>query len=186
MSYPDQTAYRTGADQLGSPFLDQRAYAHWGKRVGAAVIDALTLVPFYVLVVVVIMTTHQSHSYTVGYTSDGTAATTQVSDGLSPTGFVLLGLLYLAMFAFALWNVVFRQGRTGYSLGKSVLGIKLVKDGSDEVVGAGRTFLRQLAHILDSIFYIGYLWPLWDAKRQTFADKICTTVVLDQPKGPQG
>ncbi len=24
--------------------------------------------------------------------------------------------------------------------------------------------------------YIGYLWPLWDAKRQTFADNVCGTV----------
>ena len=182
MSYPEQTAYDSGAAQLGQPFADQRAYAHWGKRVGASVIDFLTLVPFYVLMVVVVIATHQSHTVTMGYTADGTAASTEVSDGLSSTGFILLGGLYLVMIVFALWNIVFRQGRTGYSIGKSVLGIKLVKDGSDEVVGAGRTFLRQIAHILDSIFYIGYLWPLWDAKRQTFADKICTTVVLDVPK----
>jgi len=25
---------------------------------------------------------------------------------------------------------------------------------------------------------VGYLFPLWDAKRQTFADKIMTTVCL--------
>ena len=28
------------------------------------------------------------------------------------------------------------------------------------------------------ICYIGYLFPLWDAKRQTLADKIMTTVCL--------
>ena len=44
-------------------------------------------------------------------------------------------------------------------------------------------FVRQLAHILDGIpCYIGYLWPLWDAKRQTFADKVIGTYVIDQPK----
>ena len=26
--------------------------------------------------------------------------------------------------------------------------------------------------------YLGYLWPLWDAKRQTFADKIMSTYVI--------
>jgi hypothetical protein len=36
-----------------------------------------------------------------------------------------------------------------------------------------------LAHIIDgAICYIGYLFPLWDAKRQTIADKIMTTVCL--------
>jgi uncharacterized RDD family membrane protein YckC len=181
MSYP---TYPAGSDQLGAhPFPNQRPYSHWIKRVGAALIDGLTVVPFWVLGVIVAVAAHQSHTVTMGYTANGTAASTQVSDGLSATGFTLLGIVYLAMIVFFLWNVVFRQGRTGYSLGKSALGIKLVKDGSGEVAGAGRTFLRQIAHILDSVFYLGYLWPLWDSKRQTFADKICTTVVLDRPKG---
>jgi hypothetical protein len=40
-----------------------------------------------------------------------------------------------------------------------------------------------LAHILDSLpCYLGYLWPLWDAKRQTFADKVMGTVVIEQKK----
>jgi len=49
------------------------------------------------------------------------------------------------------------------------------------------SFLRQLVHILDSLAcYIGWLWPLWDAKSQTFADKIMNTVVVNasQPQQP--
>ncbi len=43
--------------------------------------------------------------------------------------------------------------------------------------------LRDLAHVLDSLpFYIGWLWPLWDTKRQTFADKVVKTVVVTVPK----
>jgi hypothetical protein len=39
-------------------------------------------------------------------------------------------------------------------------------------------FVRDLAHIVDSLAcYLGWLWPLWDAKRQTFADKLVKTVV---------
>ena len=42
-------------------------------------------------------------------------------------------------------------------------------------------FVRDLAHIVDSVIcYIGYLFPLWDARRQTFADKIMSTVVLSE------
>jgi hypothetical protein len=41
------------------------------------------------------------------------------------------------------------------------------------------SFLRALSHILDSLAcYIGWLWPLWDGKKQTFADKVCSTVVV--------
>ena len=39
--------------------------------------------------------------------------------------------------------------------------------------------MRCLAHFVDSIAcYVGWLWPLWDAKKQTFADKIMGTVVV--------
>ena len=45
-------------------------------------------------------------------------------------------------------------------------------------VGPGTAFVRALCHVLDSILYIGYLWPLWDDLRQTFADKIMGTLVM--------
>jgi uncharacterized RDD family membrane protein YckC len=39
---------------------------------------------------------------------------------------------------------------------------------------------RSFVHIIDGIpCYLGYLWPLWDAKKQTFADKIMGTVVVN-------
>ena len=46
-------------------------------------------------------------------------------------------------------------------------------------IGPLNAFLRDLLHTLDGFAYVGYLWPLWDAKRQTFADKIMKTVVVD-------
>ena len=37
----------------------------------------------------------------------------------------------------------------------------------------------------DSIIcYIGWLFPLWDSKRQTLADKIMKTVVIDNSADP--
>lgn len=181
MSQPEQASYAPAGVQgnFGYRQSPEFAYAHWGKRVGAAVVDALTLVPFYVLIAIVAITTHSSHIATIGTSADGTPATVEVSDGISGTGFALIGLIYLALLAFGLWNVVLRQGRTGRSIGKSVLGIKLVKESTADVAGAGLTLGRQICHVVDSFFLLGYLWPLWDDKRQTFADKICSTVVLD-------
>jgi uncharacterized RDD family membrane protein YckC len=182
MSQSEQASYTSAG--VGDSFSYQQPlrspYAHWGKRVGAAVIDVLTQVPFYVLIVIVTIATHSSHTATLGTSADGTPATVEISDGISGIGFVLIGLIYLALIAFGLWNIVFRQGRTGRSIGKSVLGIKLVKESTGDVAGAGLTFGRQICHVVDSFFLLGYLWPLWDDKRQTFADKICSTVVLDQ------
>jgi uncharacterized RDD family membrane protein YckC len=32
--------------------------------------------------------------------------------------------------------------------------------------------------VLDGVLYLGYLWPLWDPRKQTFADKIVGSVVV--------
>jgi uncharacterized RDD family membrane protein YckC len=46
-------------------------------------------------------------------------------------------------------------------------------------VGVGLAIGRYFVHILDALpCYLGFLWPLWDSKRQTFADKILSTVVV--------
>jgi len=82
---------------------------------------------------------------------------------------------------FFFWNSVFRQGSTGYTVGKTVVGIRLVRLSTGEPIGAGMSFLRQLAHYIDSLAcYLGWLWPLWDPKKQTLADKIVGSVVVVQ------
>ncbi|MGI5128762.1 RDD family protein [Pseudonocardia sp. CA-107938] len=92
-------------------------------------------------------------------------------------------LVYVALIAFTIWNQCYRQGVTGQSIGKKIVGLKLVGMQSGAPIGFGGAFLRQLAHFLDGIALVGYLWPLWDPMKQTFADKICSTVVVVVPKG---
>lgn len=59
------------------------------------------------------------------------------------------------------------------------MGIRLLREADGRPLGFGMAFVRRLAHFLDSIAcYIGWLWPLWDAKKQTFADKVCSSVVV--------
>jgi uncharacterized RDD family membrane protein YckC len=98
----------------------------------------------------------------------------------SPLAFMVLG--YLGLLSFGLWNSGYLQGTTGRSLGRRVAKTALVTIGTGQPVGVGRAVARQICHGLE--FGIGYLWPLWDGKRQTFADKIVGTVVIRpaQPK----
>ena len=78
---------------------------------------------------------------------------------------------------------IYRGGTTGYTIGRGVAGCKLVKESTGETIGMGMAFVRDIAHIVDSIIcYVGWLFPLWDNKRQTIADKIMSTVVLAQPQ----
>ncbi|KZB85506.1 hypothetical protein AVL48_31220 [Amycolatopsis regifaucium] len=91
----------------------------------------------------------------------------------------VLGIGGIAFLGFTIWNRWILMGKTGQSLGKRYLKIKLVKETTGQPLGVGMTIAREFCHILDNAFCgLGYWWPLWDQKRQTFADKILTTVVL--------
>jgi uncharacterized RDD family membrane protein YckC len=71
------------------------------------------------------------------------------------------------------------NGATGQTPGKRVVGLRLIREQDGQVLGAGMGIVREIAHFVDSIAcLIGWLWPLWDRKRQTFADKICSSVVV--------
>ncbi|HEX7428610.1 MAG TPA: RDD family protein [Mycobacterium sp.] len=89
----------------------------------------------------------------------------------------LTALLLMAVYFF--WNFCYRQGKTGQSIGKSVLKFKVISEKTWQPIGFWRSFLRQIAHYIDQLIcYIGYLFPLWDDKRQTIADKIMSTVCV--------
>jgi uncharacterized RDD family membrane protein YckC len=108
------------------------------------------------------------------------SSTNRAPDGLRiPPSPAIQPLVYLAVSGFALWNSGYRQGATGQSLGKQVMGTKLVSAGTGAPIGFGPAFVRQIAHVLDGLpFHLGYFRPLWVARRQTFADSICDAVVV--------
>jgi uncharacterized RDD family membrane protein YckC len=109
---------------------------------------------------------------TIGYSTLGVAVM---------WGAVLVGLVYFV------WNYGYRQGTTGSSIGKSLLKFKVVSENTGKPIGFGLSVLREIAHAVDAaFFYVGYLVPLWDAKRQTLADKIMTTVCLPLDRTASG
>ena len=151
-------------------------YASWWARLLAGLIDRL--IP---LVVVVLG----------GATEFGTKVTDCIPQdpdySIGPycaTGNSVLGVtvwvasLVLAL-VFTVWNVGYLQGRSGASIGKRALKMRLVKEATGAPVGMGLALLRQLCHVADAAFcFVGYLFPLWDAKKQTLADKIVKTVCV--------
>lgn len=176
---PDPNAQQNpyGQPPYGAP-APAAGYASWFQRVGAYLIDGLaTSVAGFPLWIGYGILAASAETTTA---SDGTV-TTSTEGGALVVLLILLGVV--TSLAFFVWNTCLKQGRTGYSIGKGVLGIKLIGEQTGQPIGAGMSFVRYLCHILDSICYIGYLWPLWDSKRQTFADKILKTVVINQPQG---
>ena len=82
----------------------------------------------------------------------------------------------LALLSFLVWNSGHLQGTTGRSLGRRMAKTSLVTVQAGQPLGFGLALARQICHVLE--FGVGFLWPLWDSRRQTFADKIVGTVVI--------
>jgi uncharacterized RDD family membrane protein YckC len=160
----------------GAGLLPKEAYTPWIKRVGAYIID---IIPILILSGVgqglMVATGENNCTSSSVDNSYGVYCTSQPS-GL---GLALSFVFGLAGFVFAVWNYGYRQGTTGSSIGKSVLKFKVISEKTGQPIGFGLSIVRQLAHVVDAIIcYIGFLFPLWDAKRQTLADKIMTTICV--------
>lgn len=120
-------------------------YASWRTRVPGHLIDILVPAPFFVL---------------AGVLGDETS-----------WPYLSSALLGVAVAGYNRWV---RAGRTGQSWGRQVMRTRLVDETTGRPVGTLRAFARDVAHILDdTILYLGYLLPLWTAKRQTIADRVC-------------
>ncbi|MGW7327247.1 RDD family protein [Streptomyces sp. NPDC054840] len=163
--YPQQTPPPYGAypppgiPAPGMPGTGMPPLAHWGLRVGATVLDALIIAgPMYALIGV------------------GAAVATDETGETIAGILSLIGMLYtLGMFLFQ----KYREGTTGQTIGKKIVGTSVHREIDGATLGFGMALVRWLAHFLDgAACYIGYLWPLWDEKKQTFADKVCSTVVI--------
>ncbi|MEJ7764109.1 MAG: pentapeptide repeat-containing protein [Acidimicrobiales bacterium] len=136
-----------------------------------------------------------------GFIDLGLAVVPVVGAGL--VGVVLEGPLYysgarllltvlgaLAGVAFSVWNLV-DQGRTAQTIGKRRLGICLVRERDGLPVGVPRSIGRHALHLLDTApAGAGWLRGFWHAKRQTFADTLLKTLVVEgrgwAPTGSSG
>lgn len=80
-------------------------------------------------------------------------------------------------FLFLMINRLLLPPITGWSLGRAVAGIRVMgRDGAP--CGPWRLLLRDVAHLLDTAsLLVGWLWPLWDSRRRTFADLLLRTEV---------
>ncbi|WP_421735830.1 RDD family protein [Cellulomonas sp.] len=167
-AYGAAPAYGYGYPAAGFGLGFAPSYASWLQRVGAYLLDSLAWVP-YLLGLMVMTVTSES-----GYDAYGASADQPTAAGL--VTFAVGAAVTLGLWV---WNRWVRGGRTGQSWGKKALGITLQKDETGEPLGVWMAFVRDVAHYVDGlVLYLGYLWPLWDTRRQTFSDKLTKSVVV--------
>ncbi|WP_159234261.1 RDD family protein [Mycolicibacterium vanbaalenii] len=156
--------------------LPQESYTPWLTRVLAWVIDAVPVLLIQGIGWGLLVATRETVCVT---DTSGFALGEFCGTGASTLGQSALVLAVVAVLAYVIWNLGYRQGTTGSSVGKAIMKFQVVSENTWQPIGFGRSIVRQLAHIIDgAICYIGYLFPLWDNKRQTIADKIMTTVCI--------
>jgi len=99
----------------------------------------------------------------------------------SPTGstvalfwFILLLGVVAAILYYGL-----TEGRTGQTVGKRALGVKVLDARTGTPIGVGRAIGRYFAKFLSAIpCGLGYFWMLWDPNQQTWHDKIVGSCVV--------
>jgi len=144
--------------------------ATFGQRLGATIIDAIVIgIPIIIIEVIafVVLVKNATTDPTTGVTTiDSNAAT-----GTSALAVFLIPLiLYVAYY-------LIMVGR-GQTVGDKVAGIKII-DSNGNPPGFLKTFIRLIVQqVLGSIFFITYLWVLWDPDKQTLHDKAAGTICI--------
>jgi len=92
-------------------------------------------------------------------------------------------ICFLISLGWTAYNRWYLGGTTGQSWGKKFTHLHLLSEQTGQPIGWAMAFVRDLAHFVDGIIcFVGYLFPLWDAKKQTLADKIMSTIVTQDPQ----
>lgn len=154
------------------------APASWERRVWATWFDLIVVgSPALAPIIYALATAERT-----GVSATGSAELTPVGLGLVAAWLGVL--LYLVLWG---WNRYAVQARAGASLGKRRQRIRVVLVADGTAPSAARLLARDAAHVLDVLpACLGLLWPLWDRRRQTFADKITGTGVVERSGGVVG
>jgi uncharacterized RDD family membrane protein YckC len=184
--YSQAPVYAGGTAYPGSlTYVEQNfgKVADFGQRALAYLIDfainLIGLIPTIIGIIMLVASAPDLQTDELGnITSSGDGST-----GLAVTGGLFIALGFVLGIGIWLWNRVFKMGRTGQSVGKKAIGLYLLDDKTGQPIGAGMCFLRELVQgLVNQIVYLGWLWMLWDADKQTLGDKSVHSNVVVLPK----
>jgi uncharacterized RDD family membrane protein YckC len=158
-------------------------YAGVGARFLATLIDGV-LVALLFIPLVVVLAAGPTRITTCSLDSDGNITIGEEINGICevPTGgtiaaAVLLGLVALGAAVLYYTTMI---GKTGQTIGKKATSVRVVDATSGAPIGNGRALGRFLfaGFISGNVCALGYLWALWDPRKQTWHDKVVSSVVV--------
>ena len=90
-----------------------------------------------------------------------------------------VGFVSLSLVVFFLYYTLL-EGYLGQTVGKMLLGIKVVREDTGEVPGVGAAAIRTVLRLIDGLFgyLVGFIAVLASAKRQRLGDMAAHTLVV--------
>jgi uncharacterized RDD family membrane protein YckC len=146
---------------VAPPFVGTREDVHvTGRRILATIVDGLVFGCLYAVMVILF-----GSVATVGY------ANWNGSMPALPT--VLYGVIVVLYY-------VLLEGYLGQTVGKMLLGIKVVREADGEVPGLAGATMRTLLRIVDGIssYLVAFITVLISGKNQRFGDMAAHTLVV--------
>ena len=166
---PGQVGYQWGAGVPAYP------YAGFWVRFGAVLLDGLivgAIIAIPVILGIALITSSVTTDSFYNSTSVTNSGTLAVGILVCIIGWVL-AVLYEPL-------MTGRNGvHNGQTLGRQAAGIRITNLQGGPI-SKGQAWGRYLfkAFFSGLIFYLGYLWMLWDANKQCWHDKVANTLVL--------
>ena len=94
-------------------------------------------------------------------------------------GYQMTGMPFLLTTLIDAAYLIYFEGSSGQTIGKRVLGIRVIDFDSGSSLGYGRAALRWIGRLASALpCLLGYFWMLWDKQKQTWHDKIANSVVV--------
>ncbi|MFN8034842.1 MAG: RDD family protein [Acidimicrobiia bacterium] len=172
---PQYGAPQYGAPQYGAPQYGPQ-YASFGARFLGWFVDGLiTGLPLAILIIVIL---RAGPHHVVSCTVNGELRLCDVPTGGTVGIAVLVGLAAFVLLLIYYFGIP--VGRSGQTVGKRLAGVRVLDAATGQPIGTGRAVGRQLfAQFISGWFcYLGYLWMLWDPNKQTWQDKVVSSVVI--------
>jgi uncharacterized RDD family membrane protein YckC len=110
--------------------------------------------------------------------------------GIGIISFALRSAIGLAGSAVAilialLYYTYLEGSASGQTIGKKLVGIRVIDFNTGGPIGYGRAALRFVGRYVSAFaLLLGYLWMLWDKEKQTWHDKFASSVVVPASSYP--
>jgi len=159
-----------------------------GKRFGAACIDAVAPLIFYIVFFSIMSANGIRSNYPYGYGFGnefgygyGFGYDYGFNAGSRLGGGSVAALLVISVMLITYVIVEFVFFAKGKSIGKAVLGLQVVSSISGKPFGFWKMMLREciVKGACGSTFFLGYIWILIDEKNRGWHDKILDSYVVD-------